>query len=325
MTDLSEAYEGTVASQRGRHRLYLGVGLFLVGAVLVVAGILAAGSGVLTSRGYSLGQARWLGGVLGGIGVPAVFLGIFTVLPAGRTTRAAALIGASLAMFGVAIFAHAYPCQWIGNNCATTAADLTLPTAGIYFLGTLTTFWCLFIGIANFKIRNDPGGTVRMEVTRKGETKIIETERSGLGGLGGIGLLGADPDGEVETQTKSPPTGGSPTSDGGATTQSLSSPLDTQTEQPKSTQTPNTAGASTQTQGGVDRVGSAAEQSWRAGGPKQPPQPDTTQRAEKTVDRYCGSCGKFRYVRTETGIRPYCGHFDELMEDMDACDEWQPR
>ena len=98
MTALSDAYSGTVADQRGRGRLYLGVGLFGVGAILVVAGIVAAGSGVLTAQGYSLGEARWLAGVLGGVGVPAVFLGIFTILPAGRTTRGAALIGANLKM-----------------------------------------------------------------------------------------------------------------------------------------------------------------------------------------------------------------------------------
>jgi len=306
MTDLSEAYGGRVAEQQGRHRLYLGVGLLLVGAVLLLAGIVAAGSGLLTARGYSLGETRWLGGILGGVGLPALMLGVFTILPASRRTRSAALIGASLSIFGVAIFAHAYPCQWIGTTCANPGVDLTLPTAGIYTLGTLTTVWCLFIGVANFKTRNDPGGTVTMEVTRQGKTETVEVERSELGGLGGIGFLGSTPDGEVETQTNpggQPGVGGT-TSDGGASANSISSPLDQQ------------AGASAKPTDntGVDRIG-----------PGTPSQSQGQNGSDSSVDRYCGSCVDFKYVRTDTGIRPYCAHHDELMDDMDACEDWEAR
>jgi len=301
MTDLSEAYEGSVASQQGNHRLYLGVSLFFIGAMLLLAAIVVAGSGLLTARGYSLGQTRWLGGILGGIGLPAVILGVFTVLPADRRTRSAALIGASLAIFGVAIFSHAYPCQWIGTTCPNPGADLTLPTAGIYALGTLTTIWCLFVGIANFKTRNSPGGTVTMEVTRQGETQTVEVDRSELDGFGGIGFFGSTPDGEVETQTNGQQFG-STTSDGGAATAGISEVGST--ESPATAQTTDT---------GVDRIG-----------PKTP-SGDRSTRADPSVDRYCGSCVEFKYVRTDTGIRPYCGYHDELMDDMDACEEWQPR
>ena len=303
MTDLSEAYEGSVASQQGNHRLYLGVSLFFMGAVLLLAAIIVAGSGLLTSRGYSLGQTRWIGGVLGGIGLPAVILGVFTVLPADRRTRSAALIGASLALFGVAIFSHAYPCQWIGTTCTNPGADLTLPTAGIYALGTLTTVWCLFVGIANFKVRNNPGGTVTMEVTRQGETQVVEVDRSELGGMGGVGFLGPTPDGEVETQTNTNGhPAGSTTSDGGATSNDISSIGRSESAAPVE-----------KTASGVDRIG-----------PKTPSS-SRSQRADPSVDRYCGSCVEFKYVRTDTGIRPYCGYHDELMDDMDACEEWQSR
>jgi len=306
MTDLSEAYKGTVASQQGRHRLYLGVGLFFVGAVLLAVGIIAAGSGLLLMAGYSIGEARWFGGILGGLGLPALSLGVFTVLPANRRTRTAALIGASLAVFGVAIFAHAYPCQWIGTTCPNPGVDLTLPTAGIYALGTLTTVWCLFIGVANFKIRNNPGGTVTMEVTRQGNTETVEVDRADIGGLGGVGLMGSTPNGEVETQTnpnEQRRVSSGTTSDGGSTAQRISSPLDTETE-------PAASGHST----GVDRIG--------AGSPTRSP---NNAQPEPSVDRYCGSCAEFKYVRTDSGIRPYCGYHDELMDDMDACDEWQAR
>lgn len=349
MTALSDAYSGTVADQRGRGRLYLGVGLFGVGAILVVAGIIAAGSGLLTAQGYSLGEARWLAGVLGGIGVPAVFLGIFTILPAGRTTRGAALIGASIAVFGVALFAYAYPCQWIGNTCATGGPNLTLPTAGVYFLGTLTTFWCLFTGVANFKTRNDPGGTVRMEIrniTRQGDGGDDDSG-DGFGGLGGVGFFGTDPDGDVATQTNAPgsaPAGGAAaTSDGGATTERLASPLD----EPTTTQqaTTGTGGATTEPSTTTTEATSSATQSstpdqsrstTNSGidqvSPKASRGPTTTAsgrsdepEGENSIDRYCGSCAQFKYVRTDSGIKPYCAHHDELMDDMESCDAWEPR
>lgn len=239
MTSLSEVYEDGGRSTSLR-QLYLGVGLFVAGVALVVAGILTAGTGLITSMGYSLGDARLFGGTLGGLGVPLVMLGVMSVLPASRNTRAAAIVGASIMALGVAMFVHAYPCQWIGNTCTTELTDLTLATAGIYFLGAATTFWCLFVGVANFKTRNDPGGTVTMEVTHKGETKVVEVDKSRLDGLGGIGFLGGTPDGDVETQTNTPGTvsttstrgvssRGTPTasaSDGGASDDDISSPLD---------------------------------------------------------------------------------------------------
>ena len=357
MTALSDAYAGTVADQRGRGRLYLGVGLFVVGAILVVAGIVAAGSGLLTAQGYSLGEARWFAGILGGVGVPAVFLGIFTILPAGRTTRGAALIGASIAVFGVALFAYAYPCQWIGNTCATGGPNLTLPTAGVYFLGTLTTFWCLFTGVANFKTRNDPGGTVRMEIRNiTGQTDATE-ERNKGGSLGGVGLFGADPDGDVATQTNTPgstPAGGAAaTSDGGATTEQLTSPAEepTTTQQPtepstrtaESTRTtestptsatesppttdstPSASAAATSdrsgsTGGSVDQVSPKASRGPTDGAPSR-----SDDSGEASIDRYCGSCAQFKYVRTDTGIQPYCAYHDELMDDMESCESWEPR
>ena len=360
MTALSDAYSGTVADQRGRGRLYLGVGLFVAGAILVVAGIVAAGSGLLTAQGYSLGEARWLAGVLGGVGVPAVFLGIFTILPAGRTTRGAALIGASIAMFGVALFAYAYPCQWIGNTCATGGPNLTLPTAGVYFLGTLTTFWCLFTGVANFKTRNDPGGTVRMEIRNITHQGDAGDDGDGFGGLGGVGFFGTDPDGDVATQTNAPgsaPAGGAAaTSDGGAATETLSTPAGSDTAQPGSTPsastTPNagstsnqsattsdqsatpttsnqsaaatnaqsTTDGSTTTTSGVDQVQPNASRGPTSGAPSR--SDDST---EASIDRYCGSCAQFQYVRTDSGIQPYCAHHDELMDDMESCDSWEPR
>ncbi|WP_233255076.1 DUF7139 domain-containing protein [Halopenitus persicus] len=204
MTSLSEVYGGRGRSTASLRRLYLGVALFAVGILLIVAGIIAAGTDLIPSmEAYSLADARWYGGILGGTGLPLAMLGVMSVLPAGRRTRASAVVGASIMALGVVVFSYAYPYHWV-NSPRPELVDLTLPTAGIYFLGGATVFWCLFVGVANFKTRNDPGGMVTLEVTHKGETKVVEVDRRQLDEFGGVGLLGGTPDGSVETQTNDP-------------------------------------------------------------------------------------------------------------------------
>jgi hypothetical protein len=224
MTSLGEVYNG----ESGRHpvsnrRLSVGIALFTAGVLLVLVGIVVATTDVL-SADLTLFEAREYAGILAGVGVPAVFLGVLTVLPASTRTRVTAVVGSAVAVLGVALFTHAYPCRWSGASCAPGLPNLTLPTVGLYFVGTLVTFWGLFVGVANFKTRNDPGGTVHMEVTRQGETKVVEVEKSS--GLGGVGFLGSTPDGDVETQTQSTAGTDVTASDGGATANDISSPLD---------------------------------------------------------------------------------------------------
>jgi hypothetical protein len=40
-------------------------------------------------------------------------------------------------------------------------------------------------------------------------------------------------------------------------------------------------------------------------------------------DVYCGNCAHFNYVRTNEGMKPYCGFDGEVMDDMEACEEWE--
>ncbi|QLG60557.1 DUF7139 domain-containing protein [Halorarum salinum] len=370
MTSLSEVYEGQVGEYASLRRLYLGVGLFLLGALLVVCGIAVATTESSISA-LGLTDARQYGGVLGGLGVPAVFLGIFTVLPAGRRTRAAAIVGAGVALLGVALFAHAYPCQWSGSNCGEGLVNLTLPTSGVYFLGIMTTFWCLFVGVANFKSRNDPGGTVRLQVTRQGETEIIEVPRSqvtevdgakgAMGRMGGIGFMGNTPDGDVETQTnrRGDLATSAPDSPASEPTRRGSGRRDSTSQGPASRDSPgrdssgrdsasreSSGGDSPASDGGAstqdiqplrDRPGgasTASASSPAAGSPSDqstqsaPSTGDTDaagDRPKNAGDAYCGSCTHFQYVRTENGMQPYCGLHDDLMDDMDACEEWNPR
>ena len=315
MTSLSEAYGGRGRSEVDPRRLYLGVGSFVAGTLLLVGGILIAAEVLIPSR-YGSGAARRLGGILGGVGVPLLLLGVMTVLPASRNTRAAAVIGAAVMCLGVALFAHAYPHQWVGGP-SPELTDLTLPTAGLYFLGTATVLWSVFVGVANFKTRNDPGGTVTMEVTHKGETKIIEVGRDQMSGMGGVGFFGQTPDGSVETQTNRQQTPQSATS----------SRPDTQTGAGGSAAPATTIGSTAPgvSDGGESTTEIRSPLDDEPASPGSSAGPDNTGTRNGPGDTYCGNCAHFDYVRTEAGIEPYCGHHDTLMDDMDACDQWTPR
>ena len=287
MASLTEVYEG--GNGASLRRLYAGVALFGVGAVLLVAGIVTAATGVGSRFGLDLFASRRVAGVLGGVGLPAVLLGTMAVLPrASRTVRGAAYAGAAVSLVGVYLFNGAYPIDWVGGSGKTS---MTLVVASVYFLGTLVTTWCLFVAVANFKTRNDPGGTVRLEITKDGETRIVEVSNDRLRGtLGGIGVLGGTPDGDVDTQTNRESSTG-----GGSTNRSSGGRGGT---------------AEGVTDGGATTTDDAEFLTGDSG--------------EPTSDTYCGNCSHFQYVRTDGDIEPYCGYHGELMDDMDACEEWTP-
>jgi hypothetical protein len=282
MASLTEVYEG--GNEAGHRRLYAGVALFAVGAAFIVAGIVVAGTGVGSRFGLDMFEARKVAGIIGGLGLPAVLLGTMTVIPrTARKLRVGAVIGAAISLVGVVLFRRSYPVDWVTGSGNT---EMTIVVSAVYFLGTLIATWCLFVAVANFKARNDPGGTVKLEITKQGETRVVEVSNDNLRGrLGGIGLLGGTPDGDVETQTNR----------GGGTDHSGSG------------------------------AGSRADRSRTDGGA-------TTDEAEVLTDgpseplgdTYCGNCSRFQYVRTDGDIEPYCGYHGELMDDMDACEEWTP-
>ncbi|WP_435317501.1 DUF7139 domain-containing protein [Haloarchaeobius sp. TZWSO28] len=314
MTSLADVYEDNVGEVENLRRFYLGMGLFLAGALLTVLGIVVGATDVLAGLGVDIYGSREIAGVLGGLGIPAVLVGVFTVLPASRRIRAAAAIGASVCVLGVALFSRVYPGDWIGSP--TASQGMTLLVAVVYFVGVFTAIGCLFSAVVTFKTRNDPGGTVTMQVTREGETKYVEVpeekvdevegEKASAAQYGSVGMFGTQPDGNVETQTNRPgrkasassgsgswsnsspthPAVNSPTSDGGTTPDDIRSPLDEDAE--------------------VMRT--------------EEPAPE----AKNLADRYCGNCAHFDYVRTNRGIQPYCAHHDEEMDDMEACQSWEP-
>ncbi|MFB6304956.1 MAG: ribonuclease BN [Haloferacaceae archaeon] len=330
MTSLGEVYGQDARREVNTGRLYAGVSLFSVGVLLVVAGIVVATTDVLTGGGATIYEAREYAGVLAGVGVPAVFLGILTVLPADRNTRVAAGVGAAIAALGVVLFTHAYPCQWSGANCAKTVADLTLPTVGTYFLGALITFWYLFVGIANFKRRNDPGGTARIEVTREGVTEVVEVDPRKKGS---VGFGKGTPDGETPTQTAAGTgatggddamvmgdAGGAAATNGGAASAGVTSRSTGTSSRSTGTSASRSGGRSTGAGGA-----SPASDGGAAANDIRSFDDGRVDRESVPGDPYCGNCEHFEYVRTERGMRPYCGRHDEQMDDMDPCEEWTPR
>ncbi|MEF8773981.1 MAG: hypothetical protein V5A37_04610, partial [Halobacteriales archaeon] len=286
---------------------------FVAGALLVGGGVVVATTNPLSVVGVEAWQAWEPAGIMAGLGLPAVMVGIFVVLPASKQVRAAAAVGASVAVLGVALFEHAYPHRWVGDP-----TDLTALVTLVYAAGVIATFWSLFTAVANFKTRNDPGGTVTLEIKRDGETRVVEVDREDLPdaieaakNTGGVGLLGDDPDGSVPTQTNrvEERTAGA-VRDADATRQ-------TDAGGGVTGPSPGTAGAKPTSDGGVTEPG------------VRTPADDAevmSARADPAdaTDSYCGNCEHFRYVQTSRGMRPFCEFHDGVMDDMDACDDWTP-
>ena len=277
MASLSDVYErkrrgGGHASPQ---RVYLGVTLFLVGVVMALVGLVLASTEVLTAVDIGRFESRRIAGVLGGVGVPAIFIGILTVLPASDRVRGATAIGAAVTLVGVVLFWTVYPSQWLG---AGVERHYTFETATIYTAGLIVVLWCFFVAVANFKTRNDPGGTVDLEVKTAGSPIVTVDAGSLRPGWSGMGLFGGSTSGSTDA-----------VSDGGQTSD-ISSPLDTPVQGPDE---------------GVDVISNEAT-------------PDT-----HPVDRYCGNCIHFDYVREGESIKPYCGHDGEIMTDMQPCSVWE--
>lgn len=295
MTSLTDVYHGDLRLVADRKQRALGMTLFTLGAGLVVAAIALATTNLSGWLGYEVYEARLAAGILAGVGLPTAILGIFAVMPAGGVTRALAAIGASVAFFGVVLFAHAYPDAWVSSNPMFALVAMT-----IYTLGTLLTFWCLFVGLATFKTRKNPGGTARLEITDEGKVRVISTSPS-VPGFGSVGLFGREPDGEVATQTNESSYSTTDTEQmGGGHADRDDGLIVGQSAEPA------TDGTSAVTdEGGVDDdIVEAVQQRGRP-------------------DEYCGNCTHFDYVRVDGELQPYCGLHSDLLQDMDACEEWK--
>ncbi|WP_254863783.1 DUF7139 domain-containing protein [Halovivax gelatinilyticus] len=301
MTSLSEVYERKEREVTSPERLYAGTALVLSSAVLGIVAVLVVTTDLFSFVASDVYAARKIAGILGGLAVPAVLVGVFTVLPAGRRAQAAAAISASICLLGVALFSYAYPHHWDGHG-----QDLTFFVSVVYLVGLFSAVWCLFTVVVNFKMRNDPGGALEMNVTRRGETKIVEVERDR--GMGGVGLMGATPDGDVETQTNRPDESpSSRVSDAASSVASAARDVAT--------------GPSSGLGGGPRPTSDGGTDAREISSPMDSPRDRTT--PAEPADQYCGNCHHFEYQRGSSGMVPYCRYDGERMDDMDPCEAWE--
>jgi hypothetical protein len=166
MPSLGEAYSRDRFGGRDPRRIYGGAALGVAGALAVLAaiGLVAVGGDATAAKAYA--------GVLAGLGVPAMLLGVVLVLPASTRERLGVVAGTALTTAGVWLFWHAYPARW-----TRTADPMAFETVLVYALGGAIALWFVFTAIATVRLRNDPQGTVHLEVVRQGETKTVTVSR----------------------------------------------------------------------------------------------------------------------------------------------------
>jgi hypothetical protein len=172
MPSLSEAYSDRRNRRTGRdpRRVFLGAAVSVAGVLALVCAMLLPTTplaGLLGVEG-ELAIER-LAGVLAGVGAPTVLLGVVAVLPSRRRQQVGVVLGALVAYAGVGLFAYAYPGHWVQS-----AEPLVFETALVYFLGSCIALWHVFVAVANFKRRNDPRGTLTLEIKQEGETRRVE-------------------------------------------------------------------------------------------------------------------------------------------------------
>lgn len=174
MPSLAEAYERRGREREGTSRRVAGGLVFAAGLLALLSGVALASTDLYAGAGWTLYEARHVAGVLGGVGAPAMLVGVVVALPSSARTASLMGVGAATCLAGVGLFWYAYPDRWYG----VTPNHLTLEVAVVYTAGALVALWAVLSAVATYRARNDPQGTVTVEVTRGGETRTVEVEGS---------------------------------------------------------------------------------------------------------------------------------------------------
>jgi hypothetical protein len=166
MPSLDDAYGETRFDGRDPRRVYGGMVVLVAGALALLAalGLVAVGGDTVA--------AKRAAGILAGLGIPVLLSGVVAVLPASTRERLGVLLGAALNVAGVALFAYAYPTRW-----TRTAEPLAFETAMLYGLGGAIALWFVFTAVATAHLRNNPHGTVTLELVRQNGTRTVEVSR----------------------------------------------------------------------------------------------------------------------------------------------------
>lgn len=173
MTSLGDAYDDRDWDGRDPRWIAVGAGSFVAGVGAIVVAIALVATPVGDALGLTgIYEAREPAGVLAGLGVPAMLLGVVAVLPSSRRQGIGVVAGALLCLTGVGLFTWAYPWMWPPAEPA-----YAFETSMVYFVGAMLSLWSVFSTVASYRVRNNPHGTVRMELKRQGETKTVTVSR----------------------------------------------------------------------------------------------------------------------------------------------------
>jgi len=166
MPSLDEAYGRDQVTAWDPWRVRGGAALGLCGAFAVLAaiGLVAVAGNTTTAKAGA--------GVLAGLGVPAMLLAVVFVLPASTRERLGVVLGSAVTLAGVWLFWHAYPARW-----TQTADSMAFEAVMVYGIGGAVALWHVFTALATVRLRNNPQGTVEVEVIRDGGTRTIEVSR----------------------------------------------------------------------------------------------------------------------------------------------------
>lgn len=162
------------APEVSEHRLHLAFLLFVAGGLLLLASAVILVTAQLFPYTFELSMRfvlRHAGGVIGGVGATALFVGIVAALSTRPYMRWLAAAGGFVALAGTAGFAYAYPYHWgVGQ-------DLSVPV-----ILTLTAGFTLLVGstfaavVSNLILRQRIRAKLRDELGREPTDEEVERD-----------------------------------------------------------------------------------------------------------------------------------------------------
>lgn len=217
MTSVSDIIDTQRLKGVPEWRILLSVLCLVLGAIGVLFGVLGASTNVMMMLfDWSVEQSWEVAGVAGGIGAFLLLASIPYATPrVNNEVLTMVEIGAGVVALAVGIFMYQYPANWNIFQWTTIAL-----VSIIYLIGIGLSLGAALKAVIGFKVRQSPGGKVRMIVEQNdGEIEEVELAESTLrdephyaiksavedmGSVGGVGLIGGRPDEYYETQTNRP-------------------------------------------------------------------------------------------------------------------------
>jgi len=177
MENLTTVYERNVGPVQSLERLYVGTALFLAGTAFMLGAIIGASTDLLVALfGMEEWQAWEIAGILGGVGLPMIFLGLVSVLPLDDHTETRIKQGSLITFAGIVLFLYVYPYHW-----NVPEQDYTVYVLLTYATGLGMTLFYAFRTLATYNPRTD---VVVNHTPRDGESSDTDDTPSFGSGAG---------------------------------------------------------------------------------------------------------------------------------------------